>query len=231
MPRIRWHCYSFLEKIFNQVTNFATNFGNMNVASENHPILEPNIQPLVCAITTLRAFEDNIILHQFLGTPIVTMVSSIKAYTLHPLNKTNFCNNSSPAAFPLAINLGNNLNHQCKPTNTSPSDKVSHTSAGDKRKTTTSEGGAEPSPAQYQKKQPQTVTNNTKKPAQFDMSMFWLCHSKIRMSEIFPWDLPDRVCIHFCCRGRECKRELNTAYPFFHPCLLRNSKIRQSNYW
>jgi hypothetical protein len=71
------------------------------------------------------------------------------------------------------------------------------------------------------------------KHAQLDMGMFWLhnptikmseifpCwlhNPTIRMSEIFPWDLPDRVCIHFCCRGRECKRELETACLFFHPC-------------
>ena len=35
MPRFYWHCYSFLEKIFNHIANFATNFGNINVAAKN----------------------------------------------------------------------------------------------------------------------------------------------------------------------------------------------------
>jgi hypothetical protein len=88
LPLLHWHCYSFLEKVFNHIANFATNFGNVNVASENQPILELNIQPLIRAITTMRAFKDNIILHQSLGMPIVTMASSIEAYTLNPWNKT-----------------------------------------------------------------------------------------------------------------------------------------------
>jgi hypothetical protein len=99
MPQIHWHCYSFLEKIFNHIANFATDFGNVNVTSENCPISELNIQPLVHAITMLRAFEDNIILHQSHGTPIMTMTSSIKAYTLNSWNKTNSCTNSSSQQF------------------------------------------------------------------------------------------------------------------------------------
>jgi hypothetical protein len=35
MPRLHWHCYSFLKRVFNHIANFATDFGNMNVASEN----------------------------------------------------------------------------------------------------------------------------------------------------------------------------------------------------
>ncbi len=34
MSQIHWHCFSFLEKIFNHVANFATDFGNVNVVSE-----------------------------------------------------------------------------------------------------------------------------------------------------------------------------------------------------
>ncbi len=40
MPLVHWHCYSLLERVFNHIADFATNFGNVNVASENQPILE-----------------------------------------------------------------------------------------------------------------------------------------------------------------------------------------------
>jgi hypothetical protein len=143
MPQIHWHCYSFLEKIFNYVANFATDFGNVNIPSENSPILELTIQPLVCTITTLRVSDDNIILHQSLGTPIVTMASSIKAYTMNPWINTNSCNNSSPDAPSQANNLETINTHQCEPTE--------HTSAGDKHNTTAPKGGAKPSPVQCQK--------------------------------------------------------------------------------
>jgi hypothetical protein len=49
------------------------------------------------------------------------------------------------------------------------------------------------------------------------MGMFWLHNPKIRMSKIFPQDLPEKVCILFRSRGKECKRELETACPFLHP--------------
>jgi hypothetical protein len=98
MPLLHWHCYSLFKKVFNHITNFATNFSNVNVASENQPILELNIQLLICAITTIRSFKDIIILHQSLGMPIVTMASSIEAYTLNPWNKTNSCNDACPDA-------------------------------------------------------------------------------------------------------------------------------------
>jgi hypothetical protein len=57
------------------------------------------------------------------------------------------------------------------------------------------------------------------------MGMFWLHNPKIRNSEIFPRYLPDRVCIHFCGRGRECKRESDTASPFLHPCSPEELKL------
>jgi hypothetical protein len=111
----------------------------MNVASENRPILELNIQPLICAITTMRAFEDNIILHQSLGTSIVTMASSIEAYTLNPRNKTNSWDKLHPDAHHQPNNSG------FKPV-TSNGNKAPCTSAGDKHNTTTPKSGPKPSP-------------------------------------------------------------------------------------
>jgi hypothetical protein len=68
------------------------------------------------------------------------------------------------------------------------------------------------------KKQCQAVTNGTVKLTQLDMGMFWLLNPKIRMSKIFPQELPQKVCILFCFRGKKCKRILETACPFLHPC-------------
>jgi hypothetical protein len=47
------------------------------------------------------------------------------------------------------------------------------------------------------------------------MGMSWLHNPKIMMSEIFPWDLPDRVCIHFCCREGNVRGNLITLALFF----------------
>jgi hypothetical protein len=58
MPNLHWYCYSFLEKIFNHMADFATDYGNVNVVSEGCPISELNIQPIVKAARTMKAFED-----------------------------------------------------------------------------------------------------------------------------------------------------------------------------
>jgi hypothetical protein len=127
------------ERVFNHIANFATNFGNMNIASENQTISELNIQSLICAITTMRAFKDNIILHHSLGMPIVTMASSIEAKDLNPWYKTNSCNNACPDA-PHQLNIPG-----AKPT-LSNGNNVPRTSAGDKHNTMTPESRSKPSP-------------------------------------------------------------------------------------
>jgi hypothetical protein len=49
------------------------------------------------------------------------------------------------------------------------------------------------------------------------MGMICIYNPRIRISKIIPRDLPQKACIQFCCRGRECKKELATACPFLHP--------------
>jgi hypothetical protein len=109
---------------------------------------------------------------------------SSEAYTLNHWNKTNLCDNSCPDALPQANNLGAKPTHQCKPTATSPGDKASRTSAGDKCNTNT-QRWSKATPSPIPQKQQQVVTNNTAKCAQSDMGMFWLHNPQIRVSEIF----------------------------------------------
>ena len=141
--------------------------------------------------TALQKSLDNIILHQSLGTPIITMVSSIEAYTLNPWNKTNSCNNTCPDAPHQPNNPGS------KPV-TSNGDKAPCTSVGDKRNTMMTKSGIKPSLVHCQKKQCQAVTNDTVKRAHLNMGMFWLQNPKMKMNKIFPCDLPEKVCIQFC---------------------------------
>jgi hypothetical protein len=42
---------------------------------------------------------------------------------------------------------------------------------------------------------------------------------------IFPCDLPEKVCIQFCCRGQECKRDPNLVCQFLLPCSLEDLKL------
>jgi hypothetical protein len=78
MPLNHWYCYSFLERIFNCFTDFATDFGNGNIMSESRSINDLNTKGL-SAMTAFRAFRTQIQLNQAQMTPIIIMPSSVTA--------------------------------------------------------------------------------------------------------------------------------------------------------
>jgi hypothetical protein len=46
------------------------------------------------------------------------------------------------------------------------------------------------------------------------MGMFFLIRNNIKAIDIFPKDLPTKICADFTCKGRECSRE---SCPYSHP--------------
>ena len=220
MPNLHWYCYSFLEKIFNHIADFVTNFDNMNVVSKGRPISELNIQHIIRAARTMKAFEDNIVLHQSLGTPITILPSSIKAYTQSSWNKTNICHNSATNA----LSRDDRRTVQDDNQRGARTDVTSRTNVGDKQNPATPKGDAKPSQVRRQKKERSAVTNDTPKHQNIDMGMVWLHNPKMRISDIFPTNLPKKVCVIFCCRGKECKNENEETCTFLHPCSRTNLK-------
>jgi hypothetical protein len=57
------------------------------------------------------------------------------------------------------------------------------------------------------------------------MGMFRLTNPKMKMNEIFPCDLREKVCIQFCNRGQECKRDPGIVCLFLHPCSSEDLKL------
>jgi hypothetical protein len=55
---------------------------------------------------------------------------------------------------------------------------------------------------QCQKKQRCRVANDTTKHQNTDVGMFWLHNPRIKITDVFPVNLPEKVCVNFCCRGR-----------------------------
>jgi hypothetical protein len=51
-----------------------------------------------------------------------------------------------------------------------------------------------------------------------DMGMFYLRNTELRVMDIFPRDLSQKVCADFTCKGRECTRD---PCLFIHPCNPR----------
>ncbi len=57
MPLLHWHCYSFLEQIFNCFADFANDFENGNIMTKACPITKLNTSALMIALTVLTAYQ------------------------------------------------------------------------------------------------------------------------------------------------------------------------------
>ena len=51
------------------------------------------------------------------------------------------------------------------------------------------------------------------------MGMFYLRNTELRVRDIFPQDLSQKVCVDFTCKGRECTRD---PCSFMHPRYPRD---------
>jgi hypothetical protein len=58
------------------------------------------------------------------------------------------------------------------------------------------------------------ATNPAKQPHVTDMGMFFLTKHDIKAIDIFPKDLPTKICADFTCKGRKCTGE---NCPYSHP--------------
>jgi len=199
MPNLHWYCYNFLERIFNCFADFATDFGNGNIMSESRPITELNTKPLVGALTVMKAFIDQINLHQATMLPIVISQSAVSSYNISPWNNTQICGR------PLGGNSG---------TDTKPSQEQRR---GDKRDPTTppdASNDANSSSRQKQKKPKRGVKIDAAAKERKDLGMFYLKNPSINPSDVFPKVMPEKICANFTCKGKECS---NTACKFVHP--------------
>ena len=84
MPNLHWYWYTFLERIFNCFTDFATDFGNGNIMSESRPIAELNPKTLLGVLTVMKAFLTQINLHQATMLPITISHSVVATYNISP---------------------------------------------------------------------------------------------------------------------------------------------------
>jgi hypothetical protein len=81
MPSLHWHVYSFLERIFNHLAKFATDFGNVIVMSGSRPLTELNTNPLTKALTVLKALKDQLTLTQSTNSPITILAATVSKFS------------------------------------------------------------------------------------------------------------------------------------------------------
>ncbi len=84
-----------------------------------------------------------------------------------------------------------------------------------KRDPTTPDTNKEnPSGRQRQKKPRRGVKVDTAPKEKKDLGMFYLRNPPINPADIFPKDMPEKLCANFTCKGKECT---NTNCDFAHP--------------
>jgi hypothetical protein len=200
MPSLHWHIYSFLERIFNLFAKFATDFGYVNVMTGSRPLAELNTKPLVKALTVLKAFEDQPTLAQSMNSPIPILAATIsKISTRSPGTNSNV---GTPAPAPISACALPDYTHQIQRCDV-------------KRDPSTPDEKTKAAAIQHQKKpRCNSATNPAKQRNVADMGMFFLTKHDIKAIDIFPQDLPTKICADFTCKGRKCNRE---NCPYSHP--------------
>jgi hypothetical protein len=71
-----------------------------------------------------------------------------------------------------------------------------------------------PSGRQRQKKPRRGVKVDTATKEKKDLGMFYLRKPSINLVDIFSKDMPEKLCVNFTCKGKECT---NTNCNFAHP--------------
>jgi hypothetical protein len=200
MPSLHWHVYSFLECIFNLFAKFARDFGNVNVINGLRPLVELNTKLLVKALTVLKAFRDQLTLAQSMNSPIPILAATVSKFSTRSLG-TNL-NVGTPAPTPISAYSLPDYTHQNQRHDV-------------KRDPSTPDKSTKAAAIQRQKKPCRNgATNPAKECNVTDMGMFFLSKHDIKAIDIFPKDLPTKICANFTCEGCECTRE---NCPYSHP--------------
>jgi hypothetical protein len=164
MPSFHWHVYSFLERIFNLFTKFATDFGNINVMNGSCPLAELNTKPLVKALIVLKAFKDQLTLVQSTNSSIPILAATVSKFSNRtPGTKSNV---GTLAPVPVSASaLPENTQNQCHNAKRDPSTPDASTKAA---------------ATQHQKKPHRNgATNPAKQHPVMDMGMFFLAKHEI----------------------------------------------------
>jgi hypothetical protein len=206
MPSLHWYCYSFLEKIFNCFADFATDFGNGNIMTKARPITELNTSALKSALTVLKTFCSQINLHQATMTAITVMPGSVSTYNVNPWNNTQ----ATGLRKDDKNSLADGASHPSPNATFTPEQR----NGGKRNPTTPNTNKENPSGRQRQKKPRCGVEVDTAAKEKKDLGMFYLRYPSINPADIFPKDMPEKLCANFTCKGKECT---NTDCNFSHP--------------
>jgi hypothetical protein len=175
--------------------------------SESRTIAELNTKALVGALTVIKAFCNQINLHQATMLPIMISQNVVASCNVSPWNNTQSCGRP----------LGGKSGSDTKP---SPEQR-----RGDKRNPATPDAanGTNSSNRQKQKKPKRGLKVDTAAKERKDLGMFYLKNPSINPSNVFPKVMPEKICASFTCKGKECS---NASCDFIHP--RKPSKLKRN---
>jgi hypothetical protein len=139
-------------------------------------------------------------------TAITVMPGSVSAYNVNPWNKIQ--------ASGLRKEDKNSLvDCASRPTPNATFTLEQH-NGGKRNPTTPNTNKENPSGHQSQKKPCHGVKVDIAAKEKKDLGMFYLRNPSINPADIFPKDMPKKLCANFTCKGKECT---NTNYNFANP--------------
>jgi hypothetical protein len=160
------------------------------------PITKLNTSALKSALTVLKSFNSQINLHQATMTAIAVMPGSVSAYKVNPWNNAQ------------ASGLGKDDKNSLADGASRPTPNTTFMPEqcnGGKRDPTTPDTNKEnPSGRQRQKKPHRGEKVDTAAKEKKDLGMFYLRNPSINPADIFPKDMPKKLCANFTCKGKEC---------------------------
>jgi hypothetical protein len=163
--------------------------------SETRPITEFNTSALKSALMVLKTFCYQINLHQATMTAIMVMPGSVTTYIVNPWNNTQASGprkdeRNSPTDGP-----------SCPTSNNTFMPK--HHNGGKRNPATPNTNKDNPSGRQRQKKPRRGVKVDTAAKEKKDLGMFYLRNPSINPADIFPKDMPKKLCANFTCKRKK----------------------------
>jgi hypothetical protein len=149
-------------------------------------------------------------------TAITVMPGSVSAYNVNPWNNTQ----ASGLKKDDKNCFADGASHPTPNSTFTPEHRN-----GDMRNPTTPNTNKEnPSGHQRQKKPHRGVKVDTAAKEKKNLGMFYLRNLSINPADIFPKDMPEKLCANFTCKGKECT---NTNCDFAHPRKASELKCKK----
>jgi hypothetical protein len=220
MPGLHWHLYVYVGRIFNLLSDFSKNFGNINVVTGGRPIADLDTRSLTKALRVVKAFITQFELAQSTNSPIPFCRSTIYKYQVNPLNNTK-------CALPGYSFSANNTNADVDSRTNETQNSRCNEGAKPDSAGTPDHSNAKAQANQCMKKPCRSVTTTeSAKRNVMEMGMFFLSKPDMKATDVFPKGMAESVCANFTCKGRGCTREDCT---FLHPRKVSNMKKETIN--